>query len=103
MIVDMTHAIKALRPGAQFALRGEAYAGLEWHDEVQQAPSETEVLAKLNELQAQFDAAQFQRNRAKAYPTIADQLDTLYHGGYDAWRAQIQAVKEQFPKPEVTE
>ena len=36
---------------------------------------------------------------ATAYPSIVDQLDVLYHGGYDAWREQIQAVKDQFPKP----
>lgn len=38
--------------------------------------------------------------RAAAYPSINDQLDVLYHGGYDAWKASIDAVKEQFPKPE---
>jgi hypothetical protein len=52
---------------------------------------------------ASFEAAQYQRDRATAYPSIVDQLDTLYHGGYDAWRAEIQAIKEQFPKPEVAE
>lgn len=38
--------------------------------------------------------------RAAAYPSIADQLDTLYHGGYDAWKAEIAAVKNQYPKTE---
>ena len=37
--------------------------------------------------------------RKVAYPSIEDQFDTLYHGGYDAWKASIQAVKDQFPKP----
>jgi hypothetical protein len=36
--------------------------------------------------------------RAKEYPSIVDQLDTLYHGGYDAWKATIQAVKDKYPK-----
>lgn len=36
--------------------------------------------------------------RQQAYPSIVDQLDTLYHGGYDAWKASIQAIKDQFPK-----
>ena len=36
--------------------------------------------------------------RAKAYPSIADQLDTIYHQGLDAWKATILAVKEEFPK-----
>lgn len=42
---------------------------------------------------------QYQFDRAQAYPSITDQLDTLYHGGYDAWKATITAVKEEFPKP----
>ena len=36
--------------------------------------------------------------RVAAYPSIADQLDTIYHEGIDAWKAQIAAVKEQYPK-----
>ena len=40
----------------------------------------------------------YQELRAKAYPSIVDQLDLLYHGGMDAWKAAITAVKEEFPK-----
>lgn len=36
--------------------------------------------------------------RAAAYPSIPEQLDLLYHGGIDAWKAAITAVKEEFPK-----
>jgi hypothetical protein len=36
--------------------------------------------------------------RSTAYPSIADQLDTIYHEGLDAWKATILAVKEEFPK-----
>jgi hypothetical protein len=36
--------------------------------------------------------------RQSEYPPIADQLDTLYHGGYDAWKAEIQAIKDKYPK-----
>jgi hypothetical protein len=32
------------------------------------------------------------------YPSIADQLDTLYHEGYEGWKAKIQAVKNKYPK-----
>lgn len=49
---------------------------------------------------AAYEATEYQRQRARAYPAIVDQLDTLYHGGYDAWKASIEAVKQQFPKPE---
>lgn len=36
--------------------------------------------------------------RAAEYPSFADQFDLLYHGGYDAWKASIQAVKDKYPK-----
>lgn len=36
--------------------------------------------------------------RAAAYPPIVDQLDTIFHGGLDAWKAEIQAVKDKHPK-----
>ena len=38
--------------------------------------------------------------RAAEYPSYADQFDLLYHGGIDAWKAAIQAVKIKYPKPE---
>lgn len=44
------------------------------------------------------DPEAYKDKRAAEYPSIVDQLDTLYHGGYDAWRATIQAVKDKYPK-----
>jgi hypothetical protein len=38
-------------------------------------------------------------NRANAYPSIADQLDDIYHNGIDAWKANIKLVKDANPKP----
>jgi hypothetical protein len=48
---------------------------------------------------AWVDPDQYKYSRATAYPSIADQLDTIYHEGLDAWKATILAVKEEFPKP----
>jgi hypothetical protein len=41
----------------------------------------------------------YKGQRAAAYPSIPDQFDLLYHGGMDAWKAAITAVKQEFPKP----
>lgn len=49
-------------------------------------------------VQAYIDSNAYKDKRAKAYPSIADQLDLLYHGGMDVWKAAITAVKEEFPK-----
>lgn len=48
---------------------------------------------------AWVDPEAYKYQRAKEYPSIADQLDTLYHQGYDGWKATIEAVKTEFPKP----
>ena len=49
-------------------------------------------------VQAYIDANAYKGQRAAAYPSIHDQLDLLYHGGMDAWKAAITAVKQEFPK-----
>lgn len=55
---------------------------------------------EIERMEAEFLATQYQRDRANAYPSFAEQFDLLYHGGYDAWRAAVDAVKQQFPKPQ---
>ena len=37
--------------------------------------------------------------RRQEYPQFAEQFDLLYHGGYDAWKASIDAIKAKYPKP----
>ena len=41
----------------------------------------------------------YKEQRAKDYPTIADQLDYIYHNGIDAWKTDmIDPVKTKYPK-----
>ena len=39
--------------------------------------------------------------RAAEYPPIEDQLDKIYHSGIDAWKADIKAIKDKYPKTQV--
>ena len=50
MKYDITHALIALKPGAQWVFRGNDYSGLEWLDSSQTKPTETEVNSKISEL-----------------------------------------------------
>ena len=50
MKYDITSALLALKPGAEWTLRGEDYSGLEWLDSSQTKPTETEVNSKISEL-----------------------------------------------------
>ena len=49
-------------------------------------------------VQAYINANAYKAQRAAEYPSIPDQLDVLYHGGMDAWKTAIQAVKDKYPK-----
>jgi hypothetical protein len=47
---------------------------------------------------AWVDPNTYKYQRAREYPSIADQLDTLYHSGLDAWKAEIKTIKDKYPK-----
>ena len=60
--------------------------------------SKADIQTKMVELQAEYEANQYQRDRAKEYPSIVDQLDDLYHNGIEGWKTTIKAVKDKYPK-----
>ena len=39
--------------------------------------------------------------RQAEYPPIADQLDKIYHTSLTAWKADIKAIKDKYPKTQV--
>jgi len=57
-----------------------------------------QVTIDINAVNAWTDPEAYKSKRQQAYPSIADQLDLIYHQGLDAWKSAIQAVKEEFPK-----
>jgi hypothetical protein len=97
-MITLVDAVQSLRPNALWVWRGNEYSGLEWLDANQTQPTEAEIAAEAARLQAEHEAKEYQRQRAAEYPSFADQFDLLYHGGYDAWKAAIDAVKTKYPK-----
>ena len=57
---------------------------------------ESFVDAKVKELEA---IQAYQSKRVAEYPKIEEQLDKIYHSGIDAWKADIKAIKDKYPKP----
>lgn len=99
--ITVSDAICSLRPNCQFILSNENYEDIIWHNENDlPPPTEEDIEAEIERLQLEYDYNQYQRDRAAAYPSIEDQLDLLYHDGIDAWREEINKVKEKYPKPE---
>ena len=96
-MIDLAQAILSINPKASVVIEDEDIKKITWHDGTTPI-AEADILAKQKELQAEYDANKYQRDRAEAYPSIADQLDDLYHNGIDGWKKTIKAVKDKYPK-----
>lgn len=99
-IFEMDDAIRSLRPGTAWVMVGTEYSDIQWFDQKQEKPTESELLQEIDRLQQEYDTTEYQRKRIEEYPSIGDQLDALYKAGLfpEELAAQIQAVKDKYPK-----
>ena len=90
---DITHAILALKPGAEWNLRGDDYSGLEWLDKSQTKPTEEEVNAKFAELNNEFPMKLLREERTKRLA----QSDWMANSDVtmsDEWKTYRQALRD---------
>jgi predicted nuclease with TOPRIM domain len=98
--MNISNALFSKYKGCEWTINNEDYSSLVWFSEDVPKPTEEELIEECERLQAEYEAKEYQRQRLKEYPSFAEQFDLLYHGGYDAWKAEIDKVKEKYPKPE---
>ena len=102
-IRDINKAIYAINSSAVFHIGAENNADvldsctIEWLEGTTPI-SKADIQTKINELQVEYDAKEYQRQRANEYPSMADQLDDIYHNGIDGWKATIKVTKDKYPK-----
>ncbi len=73
---------------------------IKWHSEDVPQPSEADIDAKIVELEAEWDAQAYARNRKAEYPDWGTQLEKIADDGIDAWKTDmLEPVKAKFPKP----
>ena len=94
MIIE---AILKINPNAEVSVSGEDINQITWHNGTTPI-SKDDIEAKVAELETAYDNNEYQRDRAKEYPSMADQLDDIYHNGIDAWKATIKTTKDKYPK-----
>ncbi len=92
------NAIKAINQSARFSLPNDDIDLVVWLEDTSPI-SKSDVEAKIAELQADYDAKEYQRDRKAEYPAIEDQLDDIYHNGISGWKATIKVTKDKYPKP----
>ena len=96
--MNIIKAIQKINPNVEVVVRGDDINTCEIEWIVGTPIPKADIEAKMVEVQAEYDAKQYQRDRATAYPSMADQLDDIYHNGIDAWKATIKTIKDKYPK-----
>ena len=96
MIIE---AILKINPTAEVSVNDNDINQITWHNETTPIPK-ADIEAKMVEVQADYDAKQYQRDRV--YPSIQDQLDMQYWdsvNGTTTWKDAVAKVKLDNPKP----
>ena len=99
-MTDIITAVKKINPDAELVVKDNNIDTIEWHNGTTPIPK-ADIEAKMNELQAEYDAEEWKRNRQAEYPTHDDCIHALLDGGNTLTELQEkrQAVKNKYPKP----
>ena len=97
MIID---AILKINPNAEVTVIGNDINTIEWHNGTTPIPK-ADIEAKMVEVQAEYDAEEWKRNRQAEYPTHEDCIHALLDGGDTLTELQAKrtAIKNKYPKP----
>ncbi len=91
-------AILLINPNAKFSVNADDLDQITWLNGTTPIPV-ADIEAKMVEVQADYDAKQYQRDRV--YPSIQDQLDMQYWdkvNGTTTWKDAVAKVKSDNPK-----
>ena len=100
MKYDIADALQSLKPGAQWVLRGTEYSGLEWLDESQTKPTETEVNSKISELDnaEPIRLLRIERNTRIAKTDWRAGSDLTLASAWSTYRQALRDITKQTPK-----
>jgi hypothetical protein len=99
-MTDIIKSILAINPNAQVNINGDDINQISWLNGTTPIPA-NKILAKQQELITEYNSKQYQRDRAKEYPSIQEQLDLQYWdkiNNTNKWEEAINAVKIKYPK-----
>ena len=99
-MTDISKAIKAINPTAEFSVNAEDYEQITWLNGTTPIAVD-DIKTKQTELQAEYDALDYARKREAEYPSVQDLVVALYDtddkAAIDSKRAEI---KLKYPKPD---
>ena len=101
MMKDIATAILAIKADAQVSVNAEDINQINWIDGNPTNITNQQILDKQAELQSEFDALEWKRNRQAEYPDVVECIHALLDGGdtLTDLQAQRTAVKDKYSKP----
>ena len=100
-MTDIIKSIRAINPNASVSVNAEDINQITWLNGTTPIPV-NEILAKQQELITEYNSKQYQRDRAKDYPSIQEQLDMQYWDKVNStnnWQTKVNEIKVKYPKP----
>ena len=97
---NIIEAIRAINPKAQVSVNAEDYDQITWYADTP-VISKSDIQAKQAELDAEYDAKQYQRDRKEEYDKL-NQFELIGEdsiNGTTNHRDAIIAIKDKYPKP----
>ena len=95
MIPNKLEAISSINPKAEATIKADG--SLVCHKNPTNITDE-QIATKLVELQADYDAKEYQRKRQAEYPTIEECVHAILDNDLENLQAKRQAIKEKYPK-----
>ena len=98
-MIKLSQVIKKINPNAEFKYLEEDINTIQWLNGTTPIPV-ADIEAKMTELQAEYDAEEWKRNRQAEYPSMDDCIHALLDGGDTLTELQAKrtATKTKYPK-----
>ena len=98
-MADIIKAIQKINPNAEVSVNDNDINQITWNNGTTPIPK-ADIEAKMVEVQAEYDAEEWKRNRQAEYPTIDDCIHALLDGGDTLTELQAKrtAIKNKYPK-----
>jgi len=98
-MTDIIEAIKKINPNAELSINADDINQITWLNGTTPIPK-ADIEAKMAELQAEYDAEEWKRNRQAEYPTHEECIHALLDGGDTLTELQAKrtATKNKYPK-----
>ena len=98
MNIDVRSAVNSLVPNNASHIENEK---ITLWESAETQPTEAEIDAEVDRLEAEYDAQKYARERASAYPSTGDQFDMMFKdnlNGTTTHKDAVEAIKTKWPK-----